>query len=162
MRALLITPTPATAGDDINGGDQKCILHPWSKTGIGMQNEVPGPRVCRPRTGSYSRSAVPPFSYAVWVGHSFPSKEQVSFNFMAAVTVCSHFGVQENKICHSSHFLPLLFAIKWAGRAPRRTDTRSGPSACSQVPSRPICPGKEAKRFKSWCFFWCSSPSPRP
>ena len=27
-------------------------------------------------------------------------------NFMAAVTVCSNFGAQENKVCYSSHFLP--------------------------------------------------------
>ena len=31
---------------------------------------------------------------------SFSSKEQVSFNFMAAVTICSDFGAQENKVCH--------------------------------------------------------------
>ena len=35
---------------------------------------------------------------------------QVSFNFMAAVTICSDFGAQENKICHC--FLH-LFAMKW-------------------------------------------------
>ena len=35
--------------------------------------------------------------------HSFSSKEQASFNFMAAVTICSDFGAQENKICHCSH-----------------------------------------------------------
>ena len=40
------------------------------------------------------------------VCHSFPSKEQASFNFMAAVTVCSNFGAQENKICHCVHFSP--------------------------------------------------------
>ena len=34
---------------------------------------------------------------------SFSSKEQASFNFMAAVTICSDFGGQENKICHCSH-----------------------------------------------------------
>ena len=34
--------------------------------------------------------------------HSFSSKEQVSFNFMAAVTICSDFGAQENKVCHLS------------------------------------------------------------
>ena len=34
--------------------------------------------------------------YAFWVGHSFSSKEQVSFNFMASVTICSAFGAQEN------------------------------------------------------------------
>ena len=33
----------------------------------------------------------------------FSSKEQVSFNFMAAVTICSDFRDQENKICHRFH-----------------------------------------------------------
>ena len=28
------------------------------------------------------------------------SKEQGSFNFIAAITICSDFGVQDNKICH--------------------------------------------------------------
>ena len=32
--------------------------------------------------------------------HNFSSKEQVSFNFMAAVTTYSDFGAQENKVCH--------------------------------------------------------------
>ena len=31
---------------------------------------------------------------------SFTSKEQVSFHFMGAVTICSNFGAQENKIYH--------------------------------------------------------------
>ena len=35
---------------------------------------------------------------------AFPSKEQVSFNFMAADTIYSDFGAQENKICHYFHF----------------------------------------------------------
>ena len=35
--------------------------------------------------------------------HSFSSKEQVSFSFMAAVMVCSDFGAQENKSCHYVH-----------------------------------------------------------
>ena len=39
------------------------------------------------------------------VCHSFPSKEQTSFNFIA-VTICSDFGAQENKICHCFHFSP--------------------------------------------------------
>ena len=34
---------------------------------------------------------------------SFSSKEQVSFNFMAAVTICCDFGVPENKVCHCFH-----------------------------------------------------------
>ena len=29
----------------------------------------------------------------------FSSKDQVSFNFMIAVTICSDFGAQENKVC---------------------------------------------------------------
>ena len=40
-----------------------------------------------------------------------PFKEQSSFNFMAAVTIYSDFGAQENKICHCFHFSP-LFAMK--------------------------------------------------
>ena len=34
---------------------------------------------------------------AIWVGHSFFYKEQASLNFMAAVTIYSDFGAQENK-----------------------------------------------------------------
>ena len=37
----------------------------------------------------------------------FPSKEQVSFNFMVAVTICSDFGAQENKVCHCFHCFPI-------------------------------------------------------
>ena len=38
-----------------------------------------------------------------------------SFNFMAAVTVCSDFGAQENKICHCFQFFP--FYLLWSGGA---------------------------------------------
>ena len=31
----------------------------------------------------------------------------MSFNFMAAVTVCSDFGAQENEICHCFYFFPI-------------------------------------------------------
>ena len=41
-------------------------------------------------------------------GHSFSSKEQVSFNFMAAVTTCSDFEAQENKVCHCFHCSPYI------------------------------------------------------
>ena len=40
--------------------------------------------------------------------HSYSSKEQVSFNLMAAVTVHSDFGAQEKKICHCFHFPPFF------------------------------------------------------
>ena len=39
-----------------------------------------------------------------FVIHSFYSKDQVSFNFMASATLCTDFGAQENKICHCFHF----------------------------------------------------------
>ena len=37
------------------------------------------------------------------------AKEQASFNFMAAVTVCIDFGAQENQICYYFHFFPFYF-----------------------------------------------------
>ena len=43
------------------------------------------------------QSNISAFKYAVYIGHSFSSKEHVSFNFMAAVTVHTDFGAQENK-----------------------------------------------------------------
>ena len=43
--------------------------------------------------------------------HSFSSKEQASFNFMAAVTICSDFGAQENKVCHCFHCF--LIYLPW-------------------------------------------------
>ena len=42
---------------------------------------------------------------------SFSSKEQVSFNFMAAVTICTDFGAQGNKVSLCFHFSP-IFAMK--------------------------------------------------
>ena len=45
------------------------------------------------------------------LNHSFSSKEQASFNFMAAVTICSDFGAQENSLSLFP-FLPQLFAMK--------------------------------------------------
>ena len=46
------------------------------------------------------------------LGHSFYSKGQVSFNCMAAVTICSDFWAEENSLS----WFPLfshLFAMKW-------------------------------------------------
>ena len=37
------------------------------------------------------------------VCHSSSSKEQASFNFVAAVTIFSDFGAQEKKVCHCVH-----------------------------------------------------------
>ena len=57
------------------------------------------------------------------VGHSFPSKEQASFNFMVAVTIYTNFGAQENKpviismfspsICHKEMGPDALLFIFW-------------------------------------------------
>ena len=35
----------------------------------------------------------------------------MSFNFKAAVTICSDFGAQENKVCHYLHCFP-IYAMK--------------------------------------------------
>ena len=45
---------------------------------------------------------LPRFALAV-----FFFKKQASFNFMSAVTICSNFGDQENKICHCFHFFSI-------------------------------------------------------
>ena len=44
------------------------------------------------------------FQYAVSFGHNLPSKEQASFYFMAAVTICSDFGAQEKFVTVSIGF----------------------------------------------------------
>ena len=49
---------------------------------------------------------------AVQVGHSFSSKEQASFNFMAAVTICSDFGAPQNFGALLFPLFPHLFAMK--------------------------------------------------
>ena len=47
------------------------------------------------------------FKYAIQVCQSFSSKEQASFNFVAAVTARTDFGTQENKICHCFYLFPI-------------------------------------------------------
>ena len=46
------------------------------------------------------------------LSHSFSSKEQVSFNFMAAVTICTDSGTQENKVSHCFHCFPIYLPWK--------------------------------------------------
>ena len=53
------------------------------------------------------QSDVSAFLSAVYVCHSFPHKEKVLFNFVAAITVHSDFGSQENKVCHCFHIFPI-------------------------------------------------------
>ena len=40
---------------------------------------------------------------------AFLLRGKASFNFMAAVTICSDFGAQENKVCHCFHCFPIYF-----------------------------------------------------
>ena len=52
------------------------------------------------------------FLISCLVCHSFPSKEQASLNVMAALTVHTDFGAQENEICHCFHFSPIC--LPWS------------------------------------------------
>ena len=54
------------------------------------------------------QSNVSAFEYAVYVGHYFSSKEQASFNFMAAVTIYSDFGAPKIKSVTVSIVSPLI------------------------------------------------------
>ena len=54
------------------------------------------------------QSNVSTFEYAIYLGHNFPSKEQASFNFMAAVTIYSDFEAPQNKVCHCFHCSPSI------------------------------------------------------
>ena len=44
---------------------------------------------------------------------AFLPRNKHLFNFMAAVTICSDSGAQENKVCHCCLFSLYLFAMKW-------------------------------------------------
>ena len=57
--------------------------------------------------GNFAVGKVICFFIAVEVCHDFSSNKQVSLNFLAAVTVHSDFGAQENKNCHCFHLSPL-------------------------------------------------------
>ena len=54
----------------------------------------------------FQQSDVSALQCTISVCHNFPSKEQVSFNFIVAVTVHSDIGAQENKIGHCFYFSP--------------------------------------------------------
>ena len=82
------------------------------------------------------QSNVSAFEYAVQVGHSFSSKEQMSFNFMAAVTICSDFGARENKVSHSFHCFP-IYLPSMAKRSVLLTLTSEGGCPPPQPSSNP-------------------------
>ena len=64
--------------------------------------------------------------------HSFFSKEQASFNFMATVTICSDIGAPENKICHCFYVVMYIFQCYSQFILPSPSPTR-GSSLCSKV-----------------------------
>ena len=47
------------------------------------------------------------FCHAVYIAHSFPSKEQAFSTFMVEVNICSDFEAQENKVCHCFDCFPI-------------------------------------------------------
>ena len=50
-------------------------------------------------------------------------KEQASFNFMAAVAICSDFGAPQNKVCHCYHCFPI--SLPWSGGTGQAGDGKS-------------------------------------
>ena len=84
---------------------------------------------------------------SVWVCHSFSSKEQVSFNFMAAVTVHSDFGAQENSLIENKYG----WTVKDNFQVSRKKTMKPEESRCwnqsrigisNQKPKRLLCSGK--------------------
>ena len=53
-----------------------------------------------------------------FVIYSFSSKEQMSFNFMTAVTICSDFEAQENKLYHCFRCFPIYLPGSDGTRCP--------------------------------------------
>ena len=49
-----------------------------------------------------------PFNMLSRFGHNFPAKEEASFNFMAAVTICSDFGAPKIKSATVSTVSPSI------------------------------------------------------
>ena len=73
---------------------------PWKKSYEKPRQNIKNQRHYFAAKGSYSQS------------YSFSSKEQASFNFMSAVTICSDFGARQNKVCHCFHYSPIY--LPWS------------------------------------------------
>ena len=52
------------------------------------------------------QSNVSASQHTVYICHHFPAKKQLSSDFMAALTIHSDFGAQEEEICHYFHLSP--------------------------------------------------------
>ena len=57
-----------------------------------------------------------PFNMLSRLVNSFSSKEQASFNFMAAVTICNDFGAQKKKVSHCFHCSPIYLPLSDGAR----------------------------------------------
>ena len=94
------------------------VSHPYMTTGKTIVLTV------------WSLSAKSSLCLLYYLGLSyFSSKEQVSFTFVASVTVHSDFGAQENKICHCFYFFPIY--LPWSD------GTRCHDLSCSQMQEWP-------------------------
>ena len=58
-----------------------------------------------------SQTLIHQVSDAIQTSHPLSSPSlpvfNISFHFMAAVTICSDFGAPQNKVCHGFHWFPL-------------------------------------------------------
>ena len=77
--------------------------------------------------------------------HSFSSKEEVSFNFMAVVTIHSDFGAQENKSDTVYIFFPIY--LPWSDRTICNDLCFFECCILSQLFHSPLSPSQEALKF---------------
>ena len=102
----------------VQGTSKNLLQHYSSKTSILRRSafftvQLSHPYMTTGKTIALTRrtfiwqSNVSAFQYAIYVAHNFSSKEQASFNFMAAVTICSDSGAPQNKACHCFHCFPI-------------------------------------------------------
>ena len=78
-----------------------------------MKSLSPVQLLATPGTAAYQAPQPMGFSrQEYWNGLPLPSphKEQPSFNFMDAVTICSDFGAQENKVILEENGTPLQYS----------------------------------------------------
>ena len=74
------------------------------------------------------------------------------FNFMTAITICSDFGAQENKVCHCFHCFPIY--LSWSGKQ-RHYFANKGPSSQGYgfFSSHVWMWELDRRKPKNWCFW---------
>ena len=70
----------------------------WSGLPFSSPGDLPNPGI-KPRSPALQADALP---------SEPPGKTQASFNFMAAVTICSDFGAPKIKVSHCFHCVPSI------------------------------------------------------